>query len=231
MPRKQPTRGRLGFNDGSCVRLRPEHANRLWGYDFVCDRTHDGRKCRMLTVIDEYTRRCLAVSVQRRLRSGDVLDCLADLMTEHGVPGHIRSDNESEFTAKAVRRWIRRLGARTLFVEPGSPWENGYNEGFNGKLRDECSMARSWRRLRKPGCCSSAGAGSPPVPAAQLARLPNSGPGALATGGPSRSGSLVSFQVAHSAGADHPSAPPYGTAERTPRPAGPPASGTVRRAL
>ena len=137
VPKKQPKRGRLWFNDGSCVRLRPEYANHVWSYDFVFDRTHDGRKFRMLTVIDEYTRRCLAVRVERRLRSGDVLDCLADLMIEHGVPGHIRSDNGSEFTAKAVREWIGRVGARTLFIEPGSPWENGYNESFNGKLRDE----------------------------------------------------------------------------------------------
>ena len=137
VPKKQPKRGRLWFNDGSCVRPRPEYANHVWSYDFVFDRTHDGRKFRMLTVIDEYTRRCLAVRVERRLRSGDVLDSLADLMIEQGVPGHIRSDNGSEFTAKAVREWIERVGARTLFIEPGSPWENGYNESFNGKLRDE----------------------------------------------------------------------------------------------
>jgi len=137
VPKKQPKRGRLWMNEGSCIRLRPEHPNHVWSYDFVFDRTHDGRKFRMLTVIDEYTRRCLAVRVERRLRSGDVLDCLADLMIEHGVPGYIRSDNGSEFTAIAVREWIARVGAETLFIEPGSPWENGYNESFNGKLRDE----------------------------------------------------------------------------------------------
>jgi putative transposase len=137
VPQKQPKRGRLWLSDGSCIRLRPEYANHVWSYDFVFDRTHDGRKLRMLTVIDEYTRRCLAIRVGRSLCSSDVIDCLADLMVEHGVPGHIRSDNGGEFTAKAVREWIARVGAKTLFIEPASPWENGYNESFNGKLRDE----------------------------------------------------------------------------------------------
>jgi transposase InsO family protein len=137
VPQKQPKRGRLWLNDGSCIRLRPEYPNHVWSYDFVMDRTHDGRAFRMLTVIDEFTRECLAIRVARRLGSDDVLDCLADLMTERGVPGHIRSDNGSEFTARAVREWLARLEVRTLYIEPGSPWENGYNESFNGKLRDE----------------------------------------------------------------------------------------------
>jgi putative transposase len=137
VPRKQPKRGRLWLNDGSCIRLRPTHRNHVWSYDFVKDRTHDGRAYRMLTVIDEFTRECLAIRVGRRLDSTDVLDCLADLMVERGIPEHIRSDNGSEFTAKAVREWLERLGVRTLFIEPGSPWENGYNERFNGTLRDE----------------------------------------------------------------------------------------------
>ena len=137
VPPRQPKRGRLWLSDGSCIRLRPEHPNHVWSYDFVADRTHEGRAYRMLTVIDEYTRECLAIRVARRLRSHDVLDCLADLMIERGTPGHLRSDNGSEFTAKAVRGWLERVGVRTLFIEPGSPWENGYNESFNGKLRDE----------------------------------------------------------------------------------------------
>jgi len=137
VPRRQKKRGRLWLNDGSCVRLKPLHRNHVWSYDFVKDRTHDGRPIRMLTVIDEATRVCLAIRVGRRLNSSDVLDCLADLMIEHGVPEHIRSDNGSEFTATAVREWLGRVGVRTLFIEPGSPWENGYNERFNGTLRDE----------------------------------------------------------------------------------------------
>lgn len=137
VPKKQPKRGRLWLNDGSCIRLRPEYRNHVWSYDFVADRTHDGRPIKMLTVIDEFTRECLAIHVARRVRSDDVLECLADLMAERGAPGHIRSDNGPEFTANVVRRWLARVGVRTLFIEPGSPWENGFNESFNGTLRDE----------------------------------------------------------------------------------------------
>ena len=137
VPRKQPKRGRLWLNDGSCIRLRPAHRNHVWAYDFVAARTHDGRPLRILTLIDEYSRECLAIEVARRMRSDDVLECLADLFIEHGVPDHIRSDNGPEFTAKVVRKWLGRVGVRTLFIEPGSPWENGYVESFNGKLRDE----------------------------------------------------------------------------------------------
>ncbi len=137
VPEKQPKRGRLWLNDGSCIRLRPCWPNHVWAYDFVQGRTHDGRAFRMLTVIDEFTRECLAIAVARRLRSDDVLACLAGLFAERGPPNHIRSDNGSEFTAKAIRGWLPRLGVKTLYIEPGSPWENGYNESFNGKLRDE----------------------------------------------------------------------------------------------
>ena len=121
VPSKQPKRGRLWLNDGSCVRLRPQHRNHVWSYDFVQDRTHDGRAFRMLTVIDEYTRECLAIQVDRRLRSDDVLHCLSELFADHGPPGHIRSDNGSEFTARAVRHWLERIGVKTLYIEPGSP--------------------------------------------------------------------------------------------------------------
>ena len=137
VPQKQPRRGRLYLNDGSCIRLRPQHKNHVWSYDFVADRTHDGRAYRMMTVIDEFTRECLAIPVARKLNSEDVLSTLADLMMQRGVPEYIRSDNGAEMTATAVRDWIQSVGAKTLFIEPGSPWENGYNESFNGKLRDE----------------------------------------------------------------------------------------------
>ena len=137
VPIKQPKRGRLWLNDGSCIRLRPSWRNHVWAYDFVQARTHDGRALKMLTVIDEFTRECLAIEVARRLRSDDVLQVLADLMVQNGMPDHIRSDNGPEFTAKAVRAWLTRIKVKTLFIEPGSPWENGYNESFNGKLRDE----------------------------------------------------------------------------------------------
>ena len=106
-------------------------------YDFVQGRTHDGRAFRMLTVIDEYTRECLAIEVGRHIRSGDVLHVLTDLFTQRRAPDHIRSDNGSELTAIVVREWLPLVGVKTLYIEPGSPWENGYNESFNGKLRDE----------------------------------------------------------------------------------------------
>ncbi len=137
VPKRQPKRGRLWLSDGSCIRLRPCWPGHVWAYDFVQDRTHDGRPFRMLTVIDEYSRECLAIVVARNLTSDDVLQTLTDLFIERGVPDHIRSDNGGEFTAKAVRAWLGRIGVRTLFIERGSPWENGYNESFNGKLRDE----------------------------------------------------------------------------------------------
>jgi transposase InsO family protein len=137
VPQKQPKRGRLWLNDGSCVRLRPEHKDHVWSYDFMTERTSDGRSFRILNIIDEYTRECLAIRVERRLTSEDVLDKLYDLFLLRGVPEHIRSDNGPEFTARAVRKWLCRMGVKTLFIEPGSPWENGYIESFNGKLRDE----------------------------------------------------------------------------------------------
>jgi len=137
VPAKQPKRGRLWLNDGSCVRLRAEYPNHVWSYDFVFDRTHDGRPLRMLTIVDEYTRESLAIDVERRLCSEDVLARLADLFVRRGTPGYLRSDNGPEFTARSVRNWLERVQVGTLFIEKGSPWENGYIESFNGKLRDE----------------------------------------------------------------------------------------------
>ena len=115
---------------------RPERPNHVWSYDFMQDRTEDGRRFRMLTVIDEFTRRCLGIVVARKLRSDDVLHCLTDLIVAHGTPEHIRSDNGPEFVARNVRAWLGRIGVTTLYIEPGSPWENGYCESFNSKLRD-----------------------------------------------------------------------------------------------
>ncbi len=137
VPKRQPRRGRLWLNDKSCIRLRPSWPNHVWSYDLVMDRTHDGKRFRMLTVIDEFTKKSLAIVVERQLGSDDVLHCLAGLFAEHGPPDHIRSDNGGEFTAAAVRAWLARIGVKTLYIEPGSPWENGYNESFNSKLRDE----------------------------------------------------------------------------------------------
>lgn len=137
VPLKQPKRGRLYLNDGSCIRLRPCFKNHVWSYDFVSDRLYNGKKMRMLTVIDEYTRKCLSIRVGSSLKADDVLDTLSTLFITEGVPDYIRSDNGSEFTSKVLRDWIESIGVKTAYIEPGSPWENGYNESFNGKFRDE----------------------------------------------------------------------------------------------
>ena len=149
VPSKQPKKGRLWLDDGSCVRLRPERPNHVWSYDFVEDRTHNGRKFRMLNVIDEFTRECLAIRVARKLKSIDVIEVLSDLFILRGVPGHIRSDNGPEFVAKAVQDWITAVGAKTAYITPGSPWENGYIESFNARLRDELLNGEIFYTLRE----------------------------------------------------------------------------------
>lgn len=137
VPQKQPKRGRLWLNDGSCIRLRPEYPGHVWAYDFVEGRTHDGRKFRILAIIDEASRECVALLVARRIRSADVLAILAQLFILRGPPAHIRSDNGPEFIATAVKGWLGQIGVQTLYITPGSPWENGYCESSNGSLRDE----------------------------------------------------------------------------------------------
>jgi transposase InsO family protein len=136
VPKKQPKRKRLWLNDGSCIRLRPTHKNHVWSYDFMTSRTDNGKAFRMLNIIDEYTKECLGITVERQISSHLVIERLADLFITRGIPEHIRSDNGPEFTSRAVRRWLERLGVGTLFIEPGSPWENGYIESFNARLRD-----------------------------------------------------------------------------------------------
>jgi transposase InsO family protein len=137
VPAKQPKKGRLWLGDGSCVRLRASHRNHVWSYDFVHHRTDDGRAFRTLNLLDEFTRECLAIRVKRKLNSIDVIDVLTDQFILRGVPFYIRSDNGPEFIAEAVRKWIAAVGANTAYIEPGSPWENGYVESFNARLRDE----------------------------------------------------------------------------------------------
>jgi transposase InsO family protein len=149
VPNKQPKRGRLWLADGSCIRLRPQHRNHVWSYDFVEDRTHDGRRYRMLNVIDEFTHECLATCVARKLKAIDVIDVLSDLFILRGVPGHIRSDNGPEFVAEAVQAWITAVGAKTAYIERGSPWENGYVESFNARLRDELLNGEIFYTLRE----------------------------------------------------------------------------------
>jgi putative transposase len=149
VPRKQPKRGRLWLTDGSCIRLRAEYPNHVWSYDFVEDRSHEGRKLRLLNIIDEFTHECLAIRVARKLKSIDVIDALSDLFIMRGVPQHIRSDNGPEFIAKAVQDWIAAAGAKTAYIAPGSPWENGFIESFNARLRDELLDGEIFYTLRE----------------------------------------------------------------------------------
>src|ERR687891_1118245 len=149
VPEKQPKRGRLWLADGSCLRLRAERPNHVWSYGFVEDRTHDGRKYRMLNVVDEFTHECLAIRVARRLKATDVIDVLSDLFILRGVPGHVRSDNGPEFAAEAVQAWITAVGARTAYITPGSPWENGFVESFNARLRHELLDGEIFYTLRE----------------------------------------------------------------------------------
>ncbi len=191
VPQKQKPRGRLWLNDGSCVRLRPERPNHVWSYDFVSTYTHDGRTVRMLNLIDEFTRKCLAIRPRRRLNSRNVIEVVADAMIEHGIPEHIRSDNGPEFIAQKLRNWLTDVGTKTLYIEPGSPWENGYCESFNSKLRDEFLngeifyslkevqvLAERWRVYYNTVRPHSSLGYRPPAPAAQQ-RQANTGHGKL----------------------------------------------------
>jgi putative transposase len=137
VPMKQPKRARLWRTDGSCLRLRPAYRNHVWSYDFVADRTHDGRPLRILNILDEYTRECLTSVVARRIRSHDVLLTLADLFLRRGIPTPSRSDHGPECIARTLRPWLTARQVAPLYIEPGSPWENGYCESCNGKMRDQ----------------------------------------------------------------------------------------------
>ena len=149
VPAKQPKKGRLWLNDGSCIRLGPEYRNHVWSYDFVHCRTDDGKAFRTLNILDEFGRECLAIRVKRKLNSVDVIDALTDLFILRGPPAYVRSDNGPEFVAKAVRDWIAAAGAKTAYIEPGSPWENGYIESFNARFRDELLNREIFYSLRE----------------------------------------------------------------------------------
>ena len=189
VPSKQPKKARIYLNDGSCIRLRPCWQNHVWSYDFVMDRLSNGKRIKMLTVIDEYSRKCLAIRVAHKLTSDDVLDVLSDLFIIEGLPDYIRSDNGSEFTAKLLQAWLHQLNVKTAYIEPGSPWENGYNESFNGKLRDELLngeifytlkeaqvLIEQWRQHYNHFRPHSSLGYRPPAPQAALGYNPHSAP-------------------------------------------------------
>ena len=137
LPKKQTKRRRLFLGDGSCIRLRAEHRNHVWSYDFVEDKTMDSRKIRILNIIDENTHECLASIPRRTWHSKDVIEVLSGIMILRGCPEYIRSDNGPEFIAKNLRKWLSDIGVITTYIEPGSPWENGFVESFNSRMRDE----------------------------------------------------------------------------------------------
>ena len=235
VPQKQRPRGRLWLNDGSCVRLRPERPNHVWSYDFVSARTHDGRTLRLLTLIDESTRECLAIRVERRMGSQEVIETLSDVMLWKGIPEHLRSDNGPEFIAQQLRQWLAKLGTATLYIEPGSPWENGYCESFNGKLRDECLngeifyslkeaqvVIEQWRVQYNTVRPHSALGYRPPAKALAATRV-QSGP--MATVSTRSCEALAATRVESS----HVSQPPLseiGSASKSPAPLRPPDNGT-----
>ena len=135
--RRARKRRRLGSSDNSAARLQATHKNHVWSYDFIMDQTEDGRRLKMLPVLDEHTRESHAILIDRSIKAEDVVDLLAYLFGVHGEPEFIRSDNGPEFVAEAVKAWLGRSGVRTLYIEPGSPWENPYSESFNSRFRDE----------------------------------------------------------------------------------------------
>ncbi len=139
VPAKQRKQQRLpeGASENGCTRRRAEYKNHVWSYDFVMDRTQDGRRLKLMPIVDEHTRECLSIEVERSITAEDVVATLARLFAERGEPSYIRSDNGPEFVAEAVKRWLEASGVGTLYINPGSPWENAYGESFNGRFGDE----------------------------------------------------------------------------------------------
>jgi transposase InsO family protein len=152
VPRKQRKKRSLGTGENACHRRQPERKNHVWCWDFIFDRTEAGSTLKWLTILDEYTRECLALQVDRHITSEHVIDVLAELFKTHGVPEYIRSDNGSEFVSQAIRAWLKRIGVETLYIEPASPWENGYAESFHSRVRDEfmnCEIFENLKSARK----------------------------------------------------------------------------------
>lgn len=145
-PRKRRARGHSG---NSCTLRRAEGINNVWSYDFLFERTEDGRQAKILAIVDEHTRELLYLDAARSIRGKDVIDALASVMAVRGVPEHIRSDNGPEFVATAVQNWLTAMGSTTLFIQPGAPWENAYSESFNSRLRDELLDGEIFLTLRE----------------------------------------------------------------------------------
>jgi putative transposase len=149
IPRRVKKRRRLGHSGNGCTRRRATQVNEVWSYDFVFDQTSDGRRLKILPVVDEYSRECVAMVAARSMTARDVVAALAAVARERGMPGHLRSDNGPEFIAEEVKRWLAGSGVETLYIEPGSPWENAYSESFNSRLRDELLNGESFASLKE----------------------------------------------------------------------------------
>lgn len=147
VPRKKRKRRRLGVKLNGCDQLKATHKNHVWAWDFAFDRTESGTQLKWLSIVDEHTRECLALKCDRSITSEDVIDTLSELFAMRGVPEQIRSDNGPEFTAKAIRRWLEQLSVGALYIEPGSPWQNGYAESFHRRLRDEFLAVEEFENL------------------------------------------------------------------------------------
>jgi transposase InsO family protein len=147
VPQKQRKRRRLGTSENCCLRHRAEHKDHVWSWDFIFDRTASGRTIKWLSIVDEYTRECLALEVERGITAEQVVDVLEDLFVVRGVPAHIRSDNGPEFIAKVIRDWLGKANVQTLYIEPGAPWENGFVESFHSRLRDELLNREEFQTL------------------------------------------------------------------------------------
>jgi len=200
VPQKQPKKGRLWLNDGSCVRLKPKCRNHVWSYDFVHHRTDDGRAFRTLNIIDEFSRECLEMRVKRKLNSTDVIDMLTDLFIIRGIPAWIRSDNGPEFVAQAVRDWIKVVGAKTAYIEPGSPWENGYCESFNARFRDELLNGEIFYSLKEAQIHRTVAETLQHHQTTQCFGLPPASPGTHRPDGP-KTGHALTFKLDQSVGA------------------------------
>ena len=156
VPRKRRKKRSLGTGANACHRMRATHAGHVWSWDFIFDRTESGQTLKIFTIIDEYTRRCITLDVSRSFKAEDIINRLSELFVMYGMPEHIRSDNGPEFIAKAIRRWLKKLGVQTLYVEPGSPWENGYAESFHSRLRDELLAVELFSSVSHARACAIA---------------------------------------------------------------------------
>jgi putative transposase len=149
VPAKERKRRRLGTSENGCARRRAEYVDHVWSYDFTMDATEDGRRLKVMPIVDEYTRECLALEVERSITAEEVVKVLDRLFTERGEPAYIRSDNGPEFIAEAIKRWLESSGVKTLYIEPGAPWENAYSETFISRLRDELLNREVFANLKE----------------------------------------------------------------------------------